>query len=83
MISKEEYQGYKQSSVFQEAQGQALEVIEALAAELVNKTTPDVHREQYVRGFIRGLLTMIEWKPDQFTEDVGKAEVLDNEEIED
>jgi hypothetical protein len=80
MISKEDYVAFKQHPVYQESQGVVYETVEAAASELVNKTTPDVNREQYLRGFIRGMLTVLEWEPSTFAEDQG--ETIDNEEIE-
>jgi len=80
MISKEDYLAWRQSAAFQEMEGSVLEAIEALGAELIRKTTSDPDRDQYVRGFIRGIQVMREWQP-EFNEQQ-TDEVLDNDESE-
>lgn len=64
MISREDFASFRNHPAFQEQSAAGLQVIEALAAELVNRSRPDGDRDQYVRGFIKGMVSVLEWEPE-------------------
>ena len=68
MITKDQYQEFSQSNVYQEMKAAVLEQLSELGAEIINREVPNVNRDQFARGVIRGLQEVLEWRP-AFVED--------------
>lgn len=64
MVLKEEFQAWKASEVYSEMWKSIAEKIGDLAAEIVNRDKPDGLRDQYLRGTIQGLKSVLEWTPE-------------------
>lgn len=68
MITKSIYDDWKHLEITQQMNEDIKLVAEELAAELVVRSDHNRDRDQYIKGFIRGVQAAREWVP-EFTED--------------
>lgn len=66
MVHKEEFVSWRNQEVTQELKKELLEAIENAAMEILNRETPNLDRDQFLRGFIKGMNVAIEWVPEFF-----------------
>ena len=75
MVTQSEFKQWQQGEIFQELKLTIEGNISIVASELVGRETPNPDRDQYLRGFVRGLAATLEWKPDFAAEEGGNDEV--------
>lgn len=75
MVNKEEFQAWKASACYNELMQSIMANIEGAGAEILNREVPLNERDQLLRGFIKGLSAVVEWKPDMYEEPVEEVDV--------
>lgn len=80
MVHKEEFVSWRNQVVTQELKKELLEAIENAAMEILNRETPNLDRDQFLRGLIKGMNIAIEWNPEFFA--LETQEQLDAQESE-
>ncbi len=80
MAFKEEFLLWQQSEITAELKNNINDQIANLAAEIVNRDAPSGDRDMFVRGVIKGLVSVLEWKP-TFVEVELEEEEQDDDEI--
>lgn len=64
MVHKEEFIAWKSSICSIELQQELVRNIEAAAATILNRESPNGDQDQLLRGFIQGLKATLEWQPE-------------------
>jgi len=75
MVTQSEFKQWQQGELYQELKQTIEANISIVASELVGREQPAPDRDQYLRGFVRGLAATLEWKPDFSTEEGGNDEI--------
>ena len=65
MVSKEEWLDWMASDVTKEILQNITEVVEGVAADLINRRKSDPMDDMYLRGFVRGVQSLLEWRPEE------------------
>lgn len=63
-VTKEMFQEWKDSVVTKEVRQYMLDVVNSLAAQILNRRDSDPLDDQYLKGFIKGLSEAIEASPE-------------------
>ncbi len=79
MVFKEEFLLWQQSESTSELKNNINDQIANLAAEIVNRSEPDGNRDMFIRGVIKGLVSVLEWKPDFVEVELEEEEPNDDE----
>lgn len=64
MTTKTEFIEWKSMRITQEAFADILEVAGEAAATILVRTSVNTDVDQYMKGFIRGIQSLVEWQPD-------------------
>ena len=64
MLTKEEYIAWRDSKETQEMLADAKEALESAASELLSREDNYRDRDQFLKGFIKGLESMMTWRPE-------------------
>jgi hypothetical protein len=67
MVQKEDWLEWKSNTVTEELYKDVRETVEALASKILTRVESNPSEDQYLKGFLKGLLEAIEWTP-TFTE---------------
>jgi len=68
MLSKADYIAWRDSKETQEMLSDAKEALESAAQELLTREDYYRDRDQFLKGFIKGLESVMTWRP-EFTEE--------------
>lgn len=77
MVNKEEYIAWRASVVHQELLNEIAASVSGAAAEILNRETVNTEKDQLLRGFIKGLSTIVDWQPEFFEDKVEVEEMSD------
>lgn len=75
MVNKEEFIAWKASVCYNEMMKSISENISGAGAEILNRAVPDNNKDQLLRGFIKGLAAIVDWKPDIYEEPVEEESI--------
>jgi len=64
MISKSEFADWRRSEVYQELWKDITTQMESAAGEIVNREDQNPMRDQLLKGYIKGLSTIMDWHPE-------------------
>ena len=64
MLTKEEYIAWRDSKETQEMLADAKEALESAASELLSREDNYRDRDQFLKGFIKGLESVMTWRPE-------------------
>jgi hypothetical protein len=67
-IEKSDYVDWRENSVTQAYRKAIQEAVETLVGRLVSSQDSDYAQDQYLRGWVRGMVEVLEWEP-EFTEE--------------
>jgi len=73
LVSKQDYVQFKHLNVYEAHKQDVGEAVGRAVAEMVNTEEMSSNRRDYLRGFIAGCTSLLEWEPD-FIEDLNKDE---------
>ena len=68
MVNRSEWNQWRQDAIYKELTDTIRANIGIVAGELVGRERSDSDRDQYLRGFVRGLTATLEWEPEFTTE---------------
>ncbi len=68
MLSKADYIAWRDSKETQEMLADAKEALESAASEMLSREDYHRDRDQFLKGFIKGLEQVMTWRP-EFTEE--------------
>ncbi len=68
MLSKADYIAWRDSKETQEMLADAKEALESAASEMLSREDSHRDRDQFLKGFIKGLEQVMTWRP-EFTEE--------------
>lgn len=75
MVTQSEFKQWQQGEIYQGLKDTIEANIGIVASELVGRERADPERDQYLRGFVRGLAATLEWKPEFGSEEGGNDEI--------
>ena len=78
MVNKGEYIAWKASECYAALLKDITSNIEGAAAEILNREVVNHEKDQLLRGFIKGLSSVIDWQP-EFFEDKVEVEEMEDE----
>lgn len=64
MLNKADYIAWRDSKETQEMLNDAKEALESAASELISREDNWRDRDQFLKGFIKGLESMMTWRPE-------------------
>ena len=64
MLTKEEYIAWRDSKETQEMLADAKEALESAASEMLSREDSHRDRDQFLKGFIKGLESVMTWRPE-------------------
>jgi hypothetical protein len=68
MVNKADYIAWRDSAVTQSLLTDCKEAIESIAAELLTRELPNIDRDTFLKGHLKGLEAVLSWRP-EFAED--------------
>jgi hypothetical protein len=68
MVNKADYIAWRDSEVTQTLITDCREAIESIAAELLTRELPNIDRDTFLKGYLKGLEQCLSWRP-EFVED--------------
>ena len=69
MITKTQFNEWKNTEVTQALYSEIKEAVEEVASEMLVRRHSDPNDDQYIKGFIRGVQSSLEWVPNFQEED--------------
>jgi hypothetical protein len=64
MVNKADYIGWRDSEVTQVLLQEVKESIESVAAELLTRELPNIDRDTFLKGYLKGLESVLSWRPE-------------------
>jgi hypothetical protein len=59
-----EFANWRASQCYQELVGQIQEQAEVAATEILNRSEPNVARDQFLKGFVNAMSEVVAWSPE-------------------
>ena len=69
MVNKADFISWRDSEVTQQMLKEVTETIESVASELLSRELPNLDRDTFLKGYLKGLSELASWRPVDFEED--------------
>jgi hypothetical protein len=64
MVNKADYIAWRDGAITQELIRDCKEAIESIAAELLTRELPNIDRDTFLKGHLKGLEAVLTWRPE-------------------